>query len=108
MNSLSQIENTYNIKIIITSDNIHIENSNIIKTKKLKKKILQEIFQTKEYEIFIGSHIRSLGSYVAEWQAHNILYNYGLFATRTADVDLDNNESLIRRIFYRMLSVLND
>lgn len=47
---------------------------------------------------------RSVGSYVAEWRAHNLLYKLGLFRAHTQDVDLNVNESKIRRFFYYILS----
>ena len=46
---------------------------------------------------------RTLKSYLIEWKAHNTLYNWGLFRSRTANVDLDENEK--RMILYYILSI---
>ena len=49
---------------------------------------------------------RSLASYVREWQAHNILYGWGLFKNHTKDVDLEVDESWIRRLGYYIITKL--
>lgn len=48
---------------------------------------------------------RSVNSYVREWKAHNLLYRLGLFKSHTQDVDLDIQETRLRRFCYFILSL---
>ena len=50
-------------------------------------------------------HKRSMYSLINEWRSHNLLYDLHIQRDRTKDVNL-NNETLIRRICYSVLSVL--
>ena len=49
---------------------------------------------------------RSINSYVREWRAHNFLYKCKIKIDSTKDVDLDINETKIRRFFYFIFSFL--
>jgi len=49
---------------------------------------------------------RSIESYVAEWCAHNFLYEIGLFRSHTKDVDLNDDENLCLRAGYWLLYVI--
>ena len=44
-------------------------------------------------------------SLINEWRSHNLLYDLHIYRDRTKDVDL-NNETIIKRICYSILSVL--
>ena len=46
---------------------------------------------------------RSMRSYKYEWFAHSFLYRLGLFKKHTKDVDLNDDESLFRRIIYAII-----
>lgn len=48
---------------------------------------------------------RSVESYVREWRAHNLLYELDFCRERTKDVDLNVDESIIKRIGYFILSM---
>lgn len=48
---------------------------------------------------------RSVDSWVTEWKAHNKLYEKGLFLIHTKDCDLCDNESIFRKIIYKILEV---
>lgn len=52
------------------------------------------------------TYSRSDKSWCREWKAHNLLTNWGVATKRTKDVDLSENESVIRRIMYVFLSIL--
>lgn len=46
---------------------------------------------------------RGVKSWANEWRTHSILYKFGLFKEHTADCDLEENESIFRRIIYRII-----
>jgi hypothetical protein len=50
-------------------------------------------------------YTRSITSWLREWKAHNYLYDMGYEKARTGSVDLNENESLIRRIGYFFLAL---
>ena len=58
------------------------------------------------YAYYKLSHKRSINSYIREWKAHNWLYRHNLFTSHTRDVDLNDDESLLRRIGYFIVSLL--
>lgn len=49
--------------------------------------------------------IRSDKSYLREWRAHNLLYTFGIAKESTASVDLNIDESFVRKIGYFILSL---
>lgn len=51
-------------------------------------------------------YARSAKSWVSEWKAHNLLFKWGIEPARTKDVDLNENETTIRKIGYFLLSLL--
>lgn len=57
-------------------------------------------------EFKIAGYKRTLSSMRREWEAHNLLYKFGIFKTRTGSTDLDNNESFIRKAGYAVLSFI--
>lgn len=78
--------------------NLHLENS--YRVKKLSS-IKQEV-----HKYYSDGHLtsaRTEGSYVREWEAHNWLYRHGLFVSHTKDVDLNDDESLIRRAGFNVI-----
>ena len=50
------------------------------------------------------SYKRSNKSWLKEWRAHNLLYNFNYKSLQTADVDLNEDESAIRLFMYNILS----
>jgi hypothetical protein len=58
--------------------------------------------------IYLKSNItyrRTKKSWAIEWLAHNRLFSLGLFPSHTKDVDFDEDESLLRRICYHIISI---
>lgn len=90
-----------NLKYAITKSNIHIENSYRVRT---KSDMLETLTKIREESSFI--YTRSIYSWVAEWQAHNLLYDLHLFRTHTKDVDLNEDEPCFRLILYYILSLI--
>lgn len=82
---------------------------NVMKSYKVKDSYkitdLNDIFNSVVYYYNSGllDENRSIQSYVEEWFAHNWLYNLGLFKSHTRDTDLDGDESLFRRICYKII-----
>lgn len=70
-------------------------------------KILTELHANPYYERFCkeAGYSRTFDSQYREWKAHNLLYKFGIFPKRTRSVDIDQNESLFRRVVYAILSM---
>ena len=49
---------------------------------------------------------RTNQSWANEWEAHNLLFKLGICPTRTKDVDLNEDETALRKIGYFLLSRL--
>ena len=47
---------------------------------------------------------RSALSWIHEWRAHNWMYKHKIKIDRTKDVDLNENESLLKRVGYFIIS----
>lgn len=72
-------------------------------------KITDEVFMYCILYLFLMKtnyrYKRSVDSWVTEWKAHNKLYEKGLFLLHTKDCDLCDNESIFRKIIYKILEV---
>ena len=95
-------KNTY-LHISFDELNIHIEDSYQVKTKKEMEEILW-IVKGASFNRGI-SYLRKRASWIREWKAHNLLYKLGIQKERTRSVDLNENESIYRRIGYFFLSL---
>lgn len=92
----------------ITGENpcLQIELGYLAKTKKEIEEALTFIHKTDEYKALQkAGFTRSFKSQVNEWRAHNLLYKLGIMRERTGTTDIAQNESLIRRIGYTILSI---
>lgn len=88
--------------MIITSSNIHIENSFEIKKRKEMKKILLQIkSEHPECEVFN----RKLWSLCSEWKAHNRLYKLGIEPDRTKSVDLNYPLKWYVELIYNIIGI---
>lgn len=92
-----------NPEVIINKDDICIIDSYKIKTIKNMKCVINSIRQKCDNSNII--HKRSMYSLINEWRSHNLLYDLHIQRDKTKDVNL-NNETLIKRICYSVLSVL--
>lgn len=88
-------------KIIISADNINIENSYKITSKKEIREILDYIIN--HYECEVTKH-RTLNSMLNEWVAHNNLYILHIARERTGSVDLNYPQEKLVSICYWFLS----
>jgi len=96
--------NDIELSVFFSNNNIHIRDSYLVKSDEDKIEILDAIISSDEY--IKENHNRSRGSYLREWKAHNVLYEWGIAPSRTASVDLNEDEGLFRRICYFFLSKL--
>lgn len=87
--------------------NICVKNSYKIKYSDDIENLLKIICNNTAFTEFkIAGYKRTLPSMRREWEAHNFLYNIGIFKSRTENTDLDNNESFIRKAGYAVLSFI--
>lgn len=96
--------NDTKITVSFFERNIHIKDSYQIKNDKDKEQLLDTVINSNEY--ITGNYSRTKASYLREWKAHNTLYEWGISPERTGSVDLNDDESLLRRICYFFLSKL--
>ena len=94
-----------NLSLIVqySKTNVHIKVSYIIKDDALKKKFLDLIIMKGKLLGF--EYKRTFNSWLREWKAHNTLYNWDYKRERTADVDLNENESFLKRFIYSILAI---
>lgn len=95
----------YNNQVInytITAKNVHIENSYKIR-KKADMNAIVKLIRAEAQKKGI-KYKRSNSSWVTEWRAHNYMYDKGMERSRTADVDLNENESRWKLLSYSLMS----
>ena len=88
--------------ITVTDDNIHIECSYRVGSKKDIIDILKYII--KNYPTNKVVENRSLKSMYNEWIAHNNLYKLGLWRSHTISVDLNYPQEWYIKVIYWLLS----
>lgn len=85
---------------------IHIKNSHLVTLRKEREEILSQIHTLDEYQELLSSgYTRTFKSQLREWDGHNFLYKIGYQRTRTANVDIDQNEPKWRRLCYVIFSL---
>jgi predicted small secreted protein len=85
---------------------LHIKNSYLIKTKEDIMRALEFIHTTRKYMVLKkGGYSRTLKSEYQEWAAHNFLYRMGYKRERTRSVDINQNETKLRKFIYAVLSI---
>lgn len=98
--------NNLSLMIQYSKTNVHIKNSYAIKDDNLKKKFLDLIIMKGKLLGF--EYKRTFNSWLHEWKAHNTLYNWGYKRERTADVDLNEDESFLKRFIYSILAIFEN
>lgn len=87
--------------------NICVKNSYKIKYSDDIENLLKIISNNPTFTEFkIAGYKRTLSSMRREWEAHNLLYKLGIFKASTGSIDLENNESLILKTGYAVLSFI--
>ena len=107
--SYEDIYEKYGVDVVYTYEGN--PSMRIIDSYKVKKNadiyhILGCIHETEEYEKLVESgYTRTIKSEFQEWKGHNTLYSLGIARERTRSVDIDQNESWLRKFGYAILSV---
>lgn len=96
------------IKYQVFSDNVKVIDSYKYKDDKIKKEFIDYLFKIPQVEkMFVNK--RTKKSLIAEWKAHNTLYKFNIYRSRTKDVDLDIKESFFRKLLYNIIAfIFND
>ena len=90
------------MQVLISPNNIQIVDSYTIKSRKEMYKVLRDIKEKHlDNEVFKISDT----VLVAEWCAHNLLYNLGLYKNRTKDVDLNSGKTILEKVAYLTLAL---
>ena len=85
---------------------LHIKDSYKIKSASDIKAALEYIHGMDEYKKLLETgYTRTFQSEYREWKAHNVLYHLGVAKWSTGSVDIDQNESKLRRFMYAILSI---
>lgn len=102
---MSNIEGvTFNIEGL----NIHIKDSYLVATNIGVYNYVTMLTQLPEFQAMRDAgYTRTTTSMCNEWIAHNVLYKLGIARNRTRDVDLEQSESIFRRICYWVLAKFN-
>ena len=88
----------------VTPDNVRIIDSYKVTDETIMIKWLTEIRNNAREQGF--EYKRTNKSWIREWKAHNWLYARNIQKLQTKDVDLNENESLWKRLGYFILSLL--
>ena len=91
-----------NDRVRLTSENTHIFDSYLIKSKAEMRAFLQALREQCDPGMAITQ--RSLDSLVSEWRSHNLFYYLHVFRSRTKDVDLERCQTWWREAFCRVVS----
>jgi hypothetical protein len=103
METIIQNEGKGNLKVCYSNTNVHINDSYIVG----RNDIPTWVERIKSFGEQNGyTYSRSAQSWINEWRAHNLLFKLGVEPSRTRDVDLNEDETTIRKIGYFLLSLL--
>ena len=94
----------YTITYTLSKGNIQIRDSYKIRKKADMNGIVAAIRKEAKKQGF--TYKRTNGSWVTEWRAHNYMYDKGQQRSRTAHVDLNENEGRLKLLSYSLLSKL--
>ena len=92
----------FTIDYTLSKKNVHINDSYKIKKRADMNGIVKAIRAAALKQGF--KYKRSNSSWVTEWRAHNYMYDRGIERNRTADVDLNENESRLKLLSYTLMS----
>ena len=95
--------NDVELFILVLENNVHINNSFKINSKKDMYSIIRKI-----KEKYPTNNINKTSDFmlVQEWATHNLCYNLKLFRDRTKDVDLDYTKKWYYKIAYAIIGFL--
>lgn len=90
------------MNIIVTTTNLHIEDSYQVKSKNEMKDIINKFKRD-----FPEHVLTKVPTYllVAEWASHNLCYKLGIYKERTKDADLNIDKPYYMNIVYLICSL---
>ena len=91
------------MKVTMTKENTHIEDSYQIKLRKsMENEIdyIKELRKVRRYPV-----TRTTNSYIREWRAHNRLYRWGILKERTKSVDLNEKNTIWEELLWIILGL---
>lgn len=88
------------MKITVSSNNIHIQDSCFVKSKDFDGVLSGIINDFPSHNVVVN---RSKGNMKREWAVHNLCYKLGIYTTRTHDVDINYPLSTIETLVYDVL-----
>lgn len=92
----------HTIKYTLSKGNVKIVDSYKIKSKTDMNAIVKLIRAEAKKKGF--TYKRSDSSWVTEWRAHNYMYDHNIEKSRTASVDLNENEGKLKLLSYATMS----
>ena len=99
---ISWSELPFVMQYTLTSNNIHIISSFLVK----KKDFERELTAIRELHPDCGVWNRTIDSLKREWTVHNALHRLGIARKRTADTDLNWPQPWLTRALYTILGAL--
>lgn len=87
---------------ILSRENTHILDSNLVRSKADMRRYLQEVRSKASPDMAVCR--RDMESMVREWRAHNFFYLIHVFRSRTKDVDLELQQCWYRELFCGVVS----
>ena len=89
---------------VLTKDTLHIKDSYLVESEEDMLLFLNKVAELGTDTIVWKLPISEM---INEWKGHNLLYYFGLFQSRTKDVDINKN-CWILRLGYKILAKIYD
>jgi hypothetical protein len=98
--------NNIQLETTISPNNVHINDSYLVTDHSSMERVCEQI--RKLIATLCYDFSRSNASWICEWKAHNFLFFIGIEKQRTGSVDLNEDEGMLKRIGYKLLSMCYD
>ena len=93
------------MEYILTKDTLHIKDSYLVESEDDMVLFLNKVMSESSTDTIVWK--LSMSEMVNKWKGHNLLYYFGLFQSRTKDVDINKN-CWILRFGYKILAKIYD
>ena len=88
------------IECEVSSNNISIKDSYLVKKDERKKEIIRDLLQS----FYWFREKRTEKDMLDEWRVHNLLYSLHLLRNHTTNTDLELNQTKVRKFLYKLVS----
>ena len=95
--------NNMQIEYSMSAKNVHIVDSYKVRKPADMTAIIKLIKAEAKKQGF--KYKRSKSSWLTEWKAHNYMYDRGTERARTGSVDLNENESTLKKLGYSLMAM---